>query len=169
MIFAPFNHTKQLRMTVRFGQWLLKVPLVGGYLSFMCEYFIRIYFSSDISCRAVIPGDVVFVHGQDIVIGSTVRIGRGCKIFNGVTLGNKFTEGTENDQPIIGDHCVISTGAKVLGGIRVGDHVIIGANSVVLMDIPAYSVAVGVPARVVKVMKESTKLRVTTGIEEEPI
>jgi serine O-acetyltransferase len=96
----------------------------------------------------------MFVHGHDIVIGSAVRIGRGCKIFNGVTLGNKNTEVADNDQPIIGDYCVISTGAKVLGGIRIGDHAVIGANSVVLKDIPPYGVAVGVPARVVKVLKE---------------
>lgn len=153
MIYAPFNHTKQLGLAVRFGQWLLKAPLVGGYLSCMCEYFIRIYFSSDISCKAAIPGDVVFVHGHDIVIGSAVRIGRGCKIFNGVTLGNKNTEVADNDQPIIGDYCVISTGAKLLGGIRIGDHAVIGANSVVLTDIPPYGVAVGVPARVVKILE----------------
>lgn len=148
MIYAVFNHTKQMRLILRIGQLALKVPVIGLFLSVWCEYIIRIVYSSDISCRAKISPDVVFVHGHDIVIGSDVVIGRGCKIFNGVTLGNKDTEVALNAQPIIGDDCVISTGAKILGGVTIGDRSIVGANAVVLRDVPSDMVAVGVPARV---------------------
>jgi len=150
MLYACFNHTKQMRLLLMIGQKCLRIPIIGNFLSVFCEYLIRIFFASDISCKAKIPGDVVFVHGHDIVIGSDVTIGKGCKIFNGVTFGNKDTESTSNDQPTIGDNCLISTGAKILGSITVGDNCIIGANSVVISNIPPNSVAVGIPARVVK-------------------
>lgn len=153
MIYAPFNHTKQMRLLLLVGQWFLRIPLVGDFLSTMVEYIIRILFSSDISCKASIPSDVIFVHGQDIVIGAAVKIGHHCKIFNGVTLGNKSTEIDSNEQPTIGNNCVLSTGAKILGAITVGDNCVVGANSVVIKSIPPNSIAVGVPARVLKLKK----------------
>lgn len=148
MLYAVFNHTKQMRLLLIVGQRCLRLPIVGNFLSAMFEYLIRVIFSSDLSCKADIPSDIVFIHGHDIVIGSEVRIGRGCKIFNGVTLGNKDTEIPNNGQPTIGNNCVISTGAKILGSITVGDNSIIGANSVVIKNVPPNSVAVGVPARI---------------------
>ena len=148
MIYALFNHTKQMLLLIRLGQKALKIPIVGSFLSRTTEYVIRIYFSSDISCHAQIPSDTIFVHGHDIVIGKDAVIGNRCKIFNGVTLGNKDTEGPNNAHPIIGDDCVISTGAKILGGITIGARTIVGANAVVITDIPSDSIAIGVPAKV---------------------
>ncbi len=150
MIYSIFNHTKQMRMLMILGQKSLKIPWVGEFFSVGFEYLIRVVFSSDISCKAVVPSDVIFVHGHDIVIGANVIIGKKCKIFNGVTLGNKDTESPINAHPSIGDNCVISTGAKLLGNIRVGNNCIIGANSVVIVDVPDNSVAVGVPAKILR-------------------
>ena len=130
------------------GQKSLKIPVIGNFISVGFEYLIRIFFASDISCKAKVSSDVCFMHGHDIVIGSEVVIGKNCKIFNGVTFGNKDTESGVNGHPIIGDNCVISTGAKILGNITIGNDCIIGANSVVLIDIPDNSIAVGVPARI---------------------
>ena len=87
------------------------------------------------------------MHGHDIVIGSGVTIGENCKIFNGVTLGNKDTETSEVCHPQLGNGILIGTGAKILGNIRIGDNAKIGANSVVLKDIPANSIWAGVPAK----------------------
>lgn len=150
MLFACFNHTRQMLVLIRLGQKLRKIKCGGKFLSTMVEYIVRIIFSSDISCAARIGEDVIFVHGHDIVIGQGVVIGRCCKIFNGVTLGNKDTEDSTNiiGQPTIGDECVISTGAKILGSVRIGSGSIIGANAVVISDVPPNSIAVGVPARV---------------------
>lgn len=62
------------------------------------------------------------MHGHDIVIGSSVVIGRNCKILNGVTFGNKDTEALDNQQPCLGDNVVVGTGAKILGG-KIGSRV----------------------------------------------
>lgn len=150
MIYSVFNHIKQMTVLVIVGQKCLKIPVVGNFFSVGFEYLIRIFFASDISCKAIIPRDICFMHGHDIVIGSEVVIGSNCKLFNGVTLGNKDTESGINGHPTIGDNCVISTGAKILGNITIGNNCIIGANSVVLIDIPDNSVAVGVPARILR-------------------
>ena len=150
MIYSVFNHLKQMRLLMILGQKSLKMPVIGNFISVGFEYMIRIVFASDISCKARISRDISFIHGHDIVIGSEVVIGKNCKIFNGVTLGNKDTESGENSHPVIGDNCVISTGAKILGNVVIGNNCIIGANAVVLMDVPDNSVAVGVPAKILK-------------------
>lgn len=137
-----------MRLLILVGQKFRSIPYAGNFLSKFIEYIIRIIFSSDISCEAKIPSDIIFVHGHDIVIGAAVVIGPRCKIFNGVTLGNKDTEVDETAQPIIGSDCVISTGAKILGRVSIGNGSIIGANAVVLKNVPSNSIAVGVPAKV---------------------
>ena len=95
----------------------------------------------------------VIDHGMGVVIGETTEIGDDVLIYQGVTLG-----GTGKDvgkrHPTIGDNVLIGAGAKVLGPFKVGDHSRIAANAVVLNEIPPYSTAVGVPARVVKIAGE---------------
>lgn len=92
-------------------------------------------------------------HGMGIVIGETAEIGDYCTIYHGVTLG-----GTGHDSgkrhPTIGNNVLISTGAKVLGPFKVGDNSRIGANAVVLQEVPANSTVVGLKARVVKIAGE---------------
>ena len=83
-------------------------------------------------------------HGMGIVIGETTTIGDGCTIYHGVTLG-----GTGKDKfkrhPDLGSNVIVGCGAKVLGPIKIGNNVKIGANAVVLKDIPDNSTVVGVP------------------------
>lgn len=92
-------------------------------------------------------------HGMGIVIGETAEIGDNCTIYHQVTLG-----GTGKDKgkrhPTLGNNVLVSTGAKVLGPITIGDNSKIGANAVVLDPIPANSTAVGIPAKVVKTKHE---------------
>lgn len=96
---------------------------------------------------------LVIDHGMGIVIGETAEIGDDVLLYHGVTLG-----GTGKDQgkrhPTIGNHVMISSGAKVLGPFTVGDHSRIAANAVVLSEIPPNATAVGVPARVVRIAGE---------------
>lgn len=145
-----FGHSFHLAFFIRLGVLLALIPVFGGLFRLMIEYFIRIFFSSDISCRATIGPGINIMHGHGIVIGSKVIIGSNCKIFDNTSFGNKYTESADVEQPIIGDNCIIGTGAKILGGITIGDNCVVGANSVLLKDLPSNSVAAGVPARIIK-------------------
>lgn len=88
--------------------------------------------------------EFVLVHSQGVVINSSVRGGRH------VVLEHQVTIGAEKGQvPVLGDDVFVGAGAKVIGAVTIGAHARIGANAVVVDDIPAGATAVGVPARVV--------------------
>ena len=87
-------------------------------------------------------------HGMGIVIGETSEIGDDVLMYQGVTLGGTGKEAGKR-HPTIGNEVVIGTGAKILGNIRIGDHVKVGAGSVVVRSVPNHSTVVGVPGRVV--------------------
>jgi serine O-acetyltransferase len=136
---------------IRLGQDLYRVPFVGKILGFIVEYLIRVIFASDISCRAKIGEGLVILHGHDIVIGADVIIGKGCKIFNGVTLGNKdINQLSLDNQPIVGNSVTLCTGSKILGNVTLADNVVVAANSVVLKNFPENVVVAGVPAKIIK-------------------
>ncbi|GAB2695647.1 serine O-acetyltransferase EpsC [Paenibacillus thermoaerophilus] len=88
-------------------------------------------------------------HGMGVVIGETCEIGDDVVLYQGVTLGGTGKESGKR-HPTIGNNVVISSGAKVLGSFTIGDHSKIGANAVVLSEVPPYSTVVGLKARVVK-------------------
>ena len=87
-------------------------------------------------------------HGMGVVIGETSEIGDDVLLYQGVTLGGTGKD-TGKRHPTIGNGVVIGTGAKILGNIRIGDHVKVGAGSVVVRPVPDHSTVVGVPGRVV--------------------
>ena len=99
---------------------------------------------------ATIGKRLVIDHGMGIVIGETAEIGDDCTIYHGVTLGGTGKD-TGKRHPTIGNNVLISTGAKVLGPFTVGDNSRIGANAVVLQEVPPDSTVVGIKARVVKI------------------
>jgi len=86
-------------------------------------------------------------HGMGTVIGETAEIGEEVTLYHNVTLGGVSWE-RKKRHPTVEDHVVIGAGAQVLGAIRIGAHSRIGANAVVVKDVPPDSVAVGVPGRV---------------------
>ena len=92
-------------------------------------------------------------HGMGVVIGETTEIGHHVTLFQGVTLGGTGKERGKR-HPTLGNHVVVGSGAKILGNIRIGDFVKIGANSVVLRSVPSNSTVIGIPGRVVKVVGE---------------
>lgn len=94
-------------------------------------------------------GDQVFIdHGMGVVIGETAEVGDGCTIYHGATLGGTSLEPGKR-HPTLGKNVVVGAGAKVLGPITVGDNARIGANTVVLHDVPPGTVVVGVPGQVI--------------------
>jgi serine O-acetyltransferase len=117
----------------------------------------QILFGCDIARGAQIGGGLYLPHPNGVVIGAHVRIGQNCIIHQGVTLGAR---GEEHDlaNPIIGNQVEIATGAKILGGVHLGDYARIGANAVVLKDVPDYAVAVGIPARIVRQRADALEL-----------
>ncbi|PKM79667.1 MAG: serine O-acetyltransferase [Firmicutes bacterium HGW-Firmicutes-14] len=94
-------------------------------------------------------GDGLFIdHGTGVVIGETAEVGNNVTIYQGVTLGGTGKEKGKR-HPTVGNNVVISTGAKVLGNIRIGDNAKIGAGSVVLQDVPSNTTVVGIPGKIV--------------------
>jgi serine O-acetyltransferase len=94
------------------------------------------------------PG-LLMHHPHGIVIGCGTVVGASCTLLQNVTLGERFADGRPpHDYPQVGNSVTIGAGACVLGGVHVGDRSVIGANSVVLTDVPVGGVAVGSPARI---------------------
>jgi serine O-acetyltransferase len=90
------------------------------------------------------PG-FVLIHSLGVVINGSVRGGSGVKIEHQVTIGAE-----RRQSPVIGDDVFIGAGAKIVGPVKVGDGARIGANAVVVHDVPPHSTVVGIPARVVR-------------------
>jgi len=103
----------------------------------------------EIHPAATIGRKLCIDHGTGIVIGETCIIGDNCLLYQGVTLGGTGKE-TGKRHPTLEDNVIVGSGAKVLGPFTIGSHSKIAANAVVLAEIPPYSTAVGVPAKVVR-------------------
>jgi len=125
------------------------IPLIPRVISQISRFFTQI----EIHPGARIGRRFFIDHGSGVVIGETTEIGDDCLLYQGVTLG-----GTGNERgkrhPTLGNQVVIGTGAKVLGNIRLGNNVKVGAGSVVVHAVPDNSTVVGVPGRVVRVRPE---------------
>lgn len=108
-------------------------------------------FGIEMAVRCEVGPGLCFAHTYGIVIGAR-RIGKNALIYHEVTIGAKEMDVayTPEKRPLVGDDVVIGAGAKVLGGITLGNNCVIGANAVVTHDIPANAVAGGIPAKVIK-------------------
>ncbi|AWV47604.1 serine acetyltransferase [Mycobacterium leprae Kyoto-2] len=108
----------------------------------------RILTGVDIHPGAVLGAGLFIDHATGVVIGETAEVGDDVTIFHGVTLGGTGRE-TGKRHPTIGDRVTIGAGAKVLGAIKIGEDSRIGANAVVVKEVPASAVAVGVPGQII--------------------
>ena len=110
----------------------------------------RFFTGVEIHPGATIGRGLFIDHGMGVVIGETAEVGDYCTLYQGVTLG-----GTGKDKgkrhPTLGNHVMVGAGAKILGPVEIGDHAKVGANALVLINVPPYATAVGVPARVVRI------------------
>lgn len=122
---------------------------VGEPLARAFELISFIIGSNAISAKASIGCNTIFHHrGVGCVVHSKTTIGNDCHIFSNVTIGSKWHSGVNDGScPVIGNGVFIGAGAVLIGNIRIGDGAIIGANSVVLCDVPPMKMYTGVPAR----------------------
>jgi len=108
----------------------------------------RFVFTASVPYTAVIGRNTSFNnYGMGVVIHRRTVIGENCEISHHVTIGGR---GGFYDVPVIGNDVFIGAGATILGPLTIGDGAIIGANAVVLHDVPPHSVAAGNPARIIK-------------------
>lgn len=138
-------------LAYRISHWLKEhgVPILPRVLSQLARWLTGV----EIHPSATIGTGFFIDHGMGVVIGETAEIGDYVTLFQGVTLGGTGKERGKR-HPTLGNHVVVGAGAKILGGITIGDNVKIGANSVVLKNVAANSTVIGVPGRVIKTQGE---------------
>ncbi len=134
--------------------WNLGIPVIPRFFSHVGRFFTGI----EIHPAATIGAGFFIDHGMGVVIGETAEIGENCLLYQGVTLGGTGKEKGKR-HPTLGNNVTVGAGAKILGAIKIGDNVIIGANSVILKPVPDNAICVGVPGRVTrkKVIRMTTE------------
>ena len=137
-----FLATFLYRVSARAGS---AVPVLGSVLK-QINHEIT---GADIAWSARIGPGLVLWHPTGVVIGPRVVVGRDARVQQGITLGAARSRTGKDGDPVLGDGVYVGAGARVLGPVRVGDRARIGANAVVLTDVPDDASAVGVPARII--------------------
>jgi serine O-acetyltransferase len=135
----------------RFGCWryTIKSALIRKPFSLLYKVlykFIQVITGIELPCEVAVGKNFRIDHFGGIIISGFASFGDNCVIRDGVTVGLRRVD--DPVAPQIGNNVDIGTGAKVLGDITIGDDVVIGANAVVLVDVPSNSIAVGVPAKI---------------------
>ena len=117
-------------------------------VAWLVLHHLEIKYGISISYRTSIGSGLYIGHFGGIVINSNSVIGKNCNLSQGVTLG-KSNRGERQGYPVVGDNVYIGPGAKIIGNIRVGDQVAVGANCVATKAIPDKAVVAGVPGRII--------------------
>lgn len=143
----------------RFGVWRMKLKPKPFRALFSVVYralfrHVRNHYGIELPYSVQLGRRVIVEHQGCIVFHGDCVIGDDCIIRQGCTLGNRHLD-APFDAPILGRGVNVGAGAKILGRVRIGDNANIGANAVVLSDVPAGATVVGIPARVLGSWKES--------------
>jgi serine O-acetyltransferase len=152
----------QALLVHRFGNWRMTIARRPLRLPFSAVYKalysgVRNFYGIEIPYTAHVGRRVLIEHQGGIVIHGYSSIGDGSVVRQGVTLGNRRLD-RSLDAPQLGTGVNVGAGAKILGAVSIGDGAQIGANSVVVSDVPAGAVAVGIPARVVRTTEASSRV-----------
>lgn len=136
-------------LVYRFGRWryTLRPALLRKLFSLVYHFLyklVQIVTGIELPCEVPLGRGFVIEHSGGIVVSGFASFGNDCRLRNGVVIGLSRVD--EPCAPRFGDDVDIGAGAKILGDIRIGNHVRIGANAVVICDVPDNCLAVGVPA-----------------------
>jgi len=153
LALAAVSRTFRPIFTLRLCQWssgrFLALRLIARFLHRWAQTKAGMDLPS-----ALHPGPgLLLVHGWGIVVNKDAHIGSNATLFNGVVIGRKDTitaTTRKTEYPIIGDDVWIGPHAIIIGGIRIGNGVVVGAGSVVTKDVPAHCIVVGNPARILR-------------------
>ena len=135
----------------RFGRWRYgrRPTLLRKFYSLIYHVaykIIQIVTGIELPCEVVLGRNFIIDHFGGVIVSGYAKFGDNCRIRNGVVVGLRRVDGKV--APVIGNDVDIGSGAKLLGPIRIGNNVLIGANAVVLNDVPDNCIAIGVPAAV---------------------
>lgn len=145
VLFYPGFHAVVVHRLSHF-LWRKRWYLLARFIS----QFARFLTGIEIHPGAKLGRRIFIDHGMGVVVGETAEIGDDVLIYHGVTLGGtRLDKGKRH--PTIGNNVVLGTGAKILGPFRVGDRSMIGANSVVISEVPDDSTVIGVPGHILSV------------------
>ena len=125
--------------------WKLRLKLISKIIMNIGKFLTGV----EIHPAAKIGKNLVIDHGVGVVIGETAIIGDNVLLYHQVTLGGTGNETGTKRHPTICDNAMIAAGAKILGDIHIGNGAKVGANAVVLKDVPPGATAVGIPARII--------------------
>lgn len=131
---------------ILFAEFLEFRSVVYNRIGVMCVFIKWLFKGQSLLFlpQNIIGPGLLIQHGFGTAVHAS-KIGENCKIYQEVTIGYN-----DNSFPTIGNNVTICAGAKVIGGVTIGDDVIVGANAVVVKDIPSHSIVVGVPAKIIK-------------------
>ncbi|MFG1342097.1 serine O-acetyltransferase EpsC [Xanthobacter autotrophicus] len=136
----------QFVFAVRLQELVKPIPVIGKALRRIIWWLSCILFSSEFALGAEVGGGLYVPHPFGIVVGAA-KLGRNVTLLQNVTIGRKSRR--DSCDPVIGDRVAIYSGAALLGSITIGTGSVIGANAVVVKDVPPGATAIGVPARIV--------------------
>jgi serine O-acetyltransferase len=154
-LLYPGLHAILIHRYISHPLYRIKLRFIARMISQTMRFFTGI----EIHPGARIGKGLFIDHGMGIVIGETAEVGDNCILFHNVTLGGTGKH-TGKRHPTIGNHVTIGTAATLLGPIRVGDHVKIGAETFVIMhDIPDHCTVVGAPGHIVKRNDNKTDMK----------
>jgi serine O-acetyltransferase len=140
--------------------WQSGCRLTARWLAFVARWLTNV----DIHPGAKIGRRLFIDHGAGTVIGETAEVGNDVTLYHGVTLGGT-TWNKEKRHPTLGNGVMVGAGAKILGPITLGEQVQVGANSVVVKNVPAYCTVVGIPGRVIQPKSEINQKNTRTNLD----
>lgn len=148
-LLAIFNYRIYPVFFYRISCFFFKIKL--GFFANIFSFLNLIFFGIETSPKVEIGGGLFLPHTIGTILGAE-KIGKNVTIMHDVTIGAREMDFhfNPNSRPLIGNNVFIGSGAKILGNVKIGNNSQIGSNSVVLTDVPAGCLAIGIPAKIIK-------------------